>query len=59
LKRFRDFSFNYFYRNRDRTKLVDELRTEVGSFDAEITKTVGTGDSTFRRYAGEIETSSQ
>jgi methyl-accepting chemotaxis protein len=42
-----------------RVKLVDELRTQVGSFDAEITKTVETGDPTFRRYAGEIEISSQ
>jgi methyl-accepting chemotaxis protein len=42
-----------------RAKLVDELRTEVGSFDAEITKTVETGDPTFRRYASEIESSSQ
>jgi CHASE3 domain sensor protein len=42
-----------------RAKLVDELRTQVGSFDAEITKTMETGDPTFRRYASEIESSSQ
>jgi len=42
-----------------RAKLVDQLRTQVGSFDAEITKTVETGDPAFRRYASEIESSSQ
>ena len=42
-----------------RAKLVDELRTQVGSFDAEITKTMEMGDPTFRRYASEIESSSQ
>jgi methyl-accepting chemotaxis protein len=42
-----------------RAKLVDDLRAQVGSFDAEITKTVETGDPTFRRYASEIESSSQ
>jgi CHASE3 domain sensor protein len=42
-----------------RAKLVDDLRTQVGSFDAEITKTVETGDPTFRRYSSEIESSSQ
>jgi methyl-accepting chemotaxis protein len=42
-----------------RAKLVDELRAQVGSFDAEITKTMETGDPAFRRYASEIESSSQ
>src|ERR1700686_3891360 len=44
---------------KSRAKLVDELRTQVDSFDAEITKTVETGDPTFRRYASDIESSSQ
>jgi len=45
--------------HKSRAKLVDELRTQVGSFDAEIMKTVETGDPTFRRYASDIESSSQ
>jgi CHASE3 domain sensor protein len=45
--------------HKSRAKLVDELRTQVDSFDAEITKTVETGDPTFRRYASDIESSSQ
>jgi methyl-accepting chemotaxis protein len=44
--------------NKSRAKLVDELRTQVDSFDAEITNTVETGDPTFRRYASDIESSS-
>jgi methyl-accepting chemotaxis protein len=42
-----------------RTKLIEQLRTQVNSFDAEITKTVETGDPTLRRYASDIEGSSQ
>jgi len=45
--------------HKSRAKLVDELRIQVDSFDAEITKTVETGDPTFRRYASDIESSSQ
>ena len=45
--------------HKSRAKLVDELRTQVNSFDGEITKTAETGDPTFRRYAGDIEISSQ
>ena len=45
--------------HKSRAKLVDELRTQVDSFDAEITNTVETGDPTFRRYASDIESSSQ
>src|ERR1700730_8575413 len=44
---------------KSRAKLIDELRTQVNSFDAEIMKTVETGDPTFRRYASDIESSSQ
>ncbi len=44
--------------NKSRAKLVDELRTQVDSFDAEIANTVKTGDPTFRRYASDIESSS-
>jgi len=44
--------------HKSRAKLVDELRTQVDSFDAEITNTVETGDPTFRRYASDIESSS-
>jgi methyl-accepting chemotaxis protein len=40
-----------------RVKLVDELRTEADSFDAEITNAVETSDPTFRRYASDIESS--
>ena len=43
---------------KSRATLVDELRTQVESFDAEITNTVETGDPTFRRYASDIESSS-
>ncbi len=45
--------------HKSRAKLVDELRAQVDSFDAEITKTVEAGDPTFRRYASDIESSSQ
>jgi len=41
-----------------RTKLVDELRTQADSFDAQITNTVAAGDPAFRRYANEMENSS-
>jgi len=44
--------------HKSRAKLVDELRTRVDSFDAEVTNTVGTEDPTFRRYADAIESSS-
>jgi CHASE3 domain sensor protein len=43
---------------KSRATLVDELRIQVESFDAEITNTVETGDPTFRRYASDIESSS-
>jgi CHASE3 domain sensor protein len=45
--------------HKSRAKLVDELRTQADSFDAEITKSVETGDPTFRQYASDIESSSQ
>jgi nitrogen fixation/metabolism regulation signal transduction histidine kinase len=45
--------------HKSRAKLVDELRDQVGSFDGEIAKTVETGDPAFRRYADDIESSSQ
>src|SRR6202043_3229842 len=38
--------------HKSRARLVDEVRTQVNSFDAEITNTLETGDPTFRRYAG-------
>jgi methyl-accepting chemotaxis protein len=44
--------------HKSRATLVDELRTQAGSFDAQITSTVEAGDPTFRRYAGGIESSS-
>jgi len=43
---------------KSRAKLIDELRTQVDSFDAQITNTVETGDPTLRRYANDIEMSS-
>jgi CHASE3 domain sensor protein len=44
--------------HKSRARLVDELRSQVGSFDTEITKTEE-ADPTFRRYASDIESSSQ
>jgi len=44
--------------HKTRAKLVDELRTRVDSFDAEVTNTVETDDPTFRRYADAIESAS-
>jgi methyl-accepting chemotaxis protein len=44
--------------HKSRAKLIEELRTQVNSFDSEITNTVERGDPTFRRYAGNIEGSS-
>jgi CHASE3 domain sensor protein len=44
--------------HKSRAKLVDELRTQVDSFDAEITNTVEMGDPTLRRYASDIESAS-
>jgi methyl-accepting chemotaxis protein len=44
--------------HKSRAKLVDELRTQVDSFDGQITNTVEAGDPTFRRYASDIEGSS-
>jgi CHASE3 domain sensor protein len=45
--------------HKSRAKLVEELRSQVDSFDAEITKTVEMGDPTFRQFASDIESSSQ
>jgi methyl-accepting chemotaxis protein len=45
-------------RHKGRAKLVDELGTQVDSFDAEITNTAETGDPAFRRYASGIDSSS-
>ena len=44
--------------HKSRAKLVDELRTQVDSFDAEITNTVETGDPNLRQYASAIESTS-
>jgi len=46
-------------RHKSRATLVDELRIQVDSFDAEITNTVNMGDPTLRRYASDIERLSQ
>jgi len=45
--------------HRRRADLVDELRAQVDSFDAQITNTVEMGDPTFRRYASDMESSSR
>jgi HAMP domain-containing protein len=46
-------------RRESRAKLVDELRSQVGSFDTEITNTIQTGDPVFRQHAGDIENASE
>jgi len=45
--------------HKSRANLVDELHTQVDSFDAEITNAAETGDPTFRRYASDIESASR
>jgi len=46
-------------RHRSRAQLVDELRNRVGSFDAQITKTVQEGNPTLRQATAELQSSSQ
>jgi nitrogen fixation/metabolism regulation signal transduction histidine kinase len=46
-------------RYKTRAQLVDELRTRVGSFDAQITKTVQEGDPALRRLTNDLQDSGQ
>jgi HAMP domain-containing protein len=45
-------------RRKSRTTLVNELRTQVGSFDAQITSTLQASDPRLPRVAGELDASS-
>ncbi|MGH9712578.1 MAG: HAMP domain-containing protein [Candidatus Acidiferrales bacterium] len=42
-----------------RSQLVDELRSRVGSFDAQISKTVQEGDPALRQVTADLQTSSE
>jgi methyl-accepting chemotaxis protein len=42
-----------------RTQLIDELRSRVDSFDAQISKTVQEGDPALRQVSADLQTSSQ
>jgi methyl-accepting chemotaxis protein len=46
-------------RHRKRSQLIDELRTRVGSFDAQISKTVQEGDPALSKVTADLQTSSQ
>jgi nitrogen fixation/metabolism regulation signal transduction histidine kinase len=46
-------------RYKTRAQLVDELRTRVGSFDAQITKTVQEGDPALRHITVDLQSSGQ
>jgi nitrogen fixation/metabolism regulation signal transduction histidine kinase len=46
-------------RYRTRAQLVDELRNRVGSFDAQITKTVQEGNPALRRITADLQSSGQ
>ena len=50
-----------FRKNRlkSRQELVDQLRDQVGSFDAQITATVQSGDPLLKQVAADMETSSR
>jgi CHASE3 domain sensor protein len=46
-------------RHKTRTQLIDNLRSQVGSFDAQITNTMEAGDPTLRRVTPALQASSQ
>jgi nitrogen fixation/metabolism regulation signal transduction histidine kinase len=46
-------------KHKTRAQLVDELRTRVGSFDAQITKTVQEGSPALRQITANLENSGQ
>jgi CHASE3 domain sensor protein len=46
-------------RRKTRTQLIDNLRSQVGSFDTQITKTMEAGDPTLRRVTPDLQASSQ
>jgi CHASE3 domain sensor protein len=46
-------------RNKRREKLIDELRSRVGSFDAQISETVQEGNPALQSVAADLQTSSQ
>jgi methyl-accepting chemotaxis protein len=46
-------------RYKTRAQLVDELRTRVGSFDAQITKTVQEGNPALRHITADLQSSGQ
>lgn len=46
-------------RRKTRTQLIEDLRGQIGSFDAQIASTVEAGDPTLRRVTPLLQTSSQ
>ena len=46
-------------RRKTRAQLIDDLRSQVGSFDAQITSTMEAGDPTLRRVTPALQASSQ
>jgi CHASE3 domain sensor protein len=46
-------------RRKTRTQLIEDLRVQIGSFDAQIASTVEAGDPTLRRVTPLLQTSSQ
>jgi nitrogen fixation/metabolism regulation signal transduction histidine kinase len=46
-------------RNKQRDQLIEELRTRIGSFDAQITKTVQEGNPALRQITSDLQTSGQ
>jgi len=44
---------------KNRAKLVEDLRSQANSFDAEITNTIEAGDPTLRQVTPDLQTSSQ
>jgi len=44
---------------KSRAKLIDELRAQVDSFDAQITSTLQASDPNLRQVSGDLDTSSQ
>lgn len=46
-------------RHKTRAQLINDLRTQVGSFDSQIVTTVEAGDPTLRRVTPELQESSQ
>jgi len=46
-------------RRKTRTQMIEDLRSQIGSFDAQIASTVEAGDPTLRRVTPVLQTSSQ